>query len=142
MKKIQIDSQLCKQCRGRCCQGHPGVWCDPQRFFDIFCTGHIPTAAQFSEILQQQRLTLRNLDGVLIPAPRATDQGCAAHHINGCRFATSERPGQCLALTPNVETLLDDQIHCTMPPESGSQAARNNWRPFQPLLKQVQLKQQ
>ena len=26
------DAQMCRQCKGLCCQGHPGVWVDPERF--------------------------------------------------------------------------------------------------------------
>jgi hypothetical protein len=38
---------------------------------------------------------------------------------------------------PNLDTLLDDTIHCNLPPEYGSGSARNRWRPFQDLLKQT-----
>jgi len=135
---MQLDSQLCQQCRGRCCQGHPGVWSEPKRFFDIFAASNPPSAADFLQILKNHRLTLRDLGGVLIPAPQNTEQGCHAQTADGCSYSTKERPCQCLALTPNLETLLDDQIHCTLPPEFGSGSARENWRPFQKLLTQVQ----
>ena len=32
MEGTRLDTQLCRQCRGRCCQGHSGVWSEPQRF--------------------------------------------------------------------------------------------------------------
>ncbi|NOY14235.1 MAG: hypothetical protein GXP51_11385, partial [Deltaproteobacteria bacterium] len=132
-----FDKQLCRQCRGRCCQGHPGVWSDPQRFFAIFAASRIPAAGELSILLNKNRLELRNLDGVLIPAPKTTEQGCAAQQPEGCAFPPATRPCQCLALIPNLETLLDDQIHCTLPAEYGSGTARENWRSFQPLLKRL-----
>lgn len=137
MEGMQLDSQLCRQCRGRCCQGHPGVWSEPTRFFAIFAGTAQPSASELLQILEQHRLTLKDLGGVLIPAPRNTDQGCSAQQTDGCRFCPGTRPCQCLALTPTLETLLDDQIHCTLPAEFGSGTARKNWRPFQELLSEV-----
>ncbi|MCK4621057.1 MAG: hypothetical protein KAT62_02450 [Desulfuromonadales bacterium] len=138
MEGTQLDIQLCSQCGGRCCQGHPGVWSDPQRFFAIFAAAEIPTADEFSALLDKHRLTLRDLGGILIPAPRTTEQGCAEQRPDGCAFTLTERPCQCLALIPNLETLLDDLIHCTLPPAYGSGTARENWRPYQTLLQEVQ----
>ncbi|MBN2645905.1 MAG: hypothetical protein JXR59_10595 [Desulfuromonadaceae bacterium] len=138
MEGAQYDAQLCKQCRGRCCQGHPGLWSEPERFWRIFFAGRIPTAQELVGLLRQRSLALRDVGGVLIPAPTESEQGCTAQRENGCAFTTSERPCQCLALIPNLETLLDDLIHCTLPPEYGSGAARCHWRPFQPLLHQAQ----
>lgn len=137
MEGMQLDSQLCQQCRGRCCQGHPGVWSEPKRFFTIFFSKTIPSAAALYQGLQKHQLSLRDLGGILIPAPENTEQGCIAQQVNGCSYPTSARPCQCLALIPNLDTLLDDQIHCTLPPEFGSGSARENWRPFQQLLKQI-----
>lgn len=139
MQGTQLDVQLCRQCRGRCCLGHPGVWSDPQRFFSLFFAKQVPTVGQMTELLHKQQLTLRNLGGVLIPAPRSSEQGCAAQRLDGCTFSTEERPCQCLALAPNMETLLDDQIHCSMPPDYGSNTARKSWRPFQELLNEVRI---
>jgi hypothetical protein len=137
MQDTQLDAQLCRQCGGRCCQGHPGVWSDPQRFFALYAGAAVPSVTQFSDLLQTHQLTLRNLGGILIPAPRTTEQGCAAQTVNGCAFSIDRRPCQCLALTPDLETLIDDQIHCTLPPQYGSGTARESWRPLQGLLTQV-----
>lgn len=134
MEGTRLDTQLCRQCRGRCCQGHPGVWSDPQRFFAIFTDNSVPTAEEFASFLANRKIELRDLGGVLIPAPLNTEQGCIALSDTGCDYPTTERPCQCLALVPELETLLDDLIHCTMPPAFGSDSARKNWRPFQDLL--------
>ncbi len=138
MDGIHLDEQLCRQCRGRCCQGHSGLWSDPQRFFGIFSAEKIPSSAQFVRLLDRFGLCLRDLSGVLIPAPTADDLGCRFRRETGCSFTIAERPCQCLALIPQLETLLAEQIHCRLPAEFGSGSARENWRPFQPLLKQVQ----
>ncbi|WP_072906361.1 hypothetical protein [Malonomonas rubra] len=137
MDGAKIDSQLCSQCGGRCCQGHPGVWSDPQRFFAIFFSGQTPTADQLRQLLAERDIELRDLGGILIPAPKNTATGCIAQGSNGCSYPVETRPCQCLALIPDLETLLDDTIHCSLPPEFGSGTARNNWRPFQPLLQTV-----
>jgi len=137
MQGTKLDSQLCYQCRGRCCKGHPGVWSEPQRFFAIFAEKRLPSAAELAQVLTQHQLTLRDLGGVLVPAPQNTEQGCIALGSDGCKFSTTNRPCQCLALIPNLETLLDDQIHCSLPAQYGSGSARENWRPFQELLCQV-----
>lgn len=135
MEQMQLDPQLCSTCGGRCCQGHPGLWSDPQRFFGIFAAGEIPSPSDLSRLLEKHQLILRDLGGILIPAPSNTEKGCSAQLVDGCSYSTSERPCQCLALTPNLETLLDDQIHCSLPPMFGSGTARDNWRPFQDLLR-------
>ena len=137
MEGTQLDTQLCRQCRGRCCQGHPGVWSQPERFFRIFANAKIPPVNEFAKLLETHQLDLRDLGGVLIPAPHNTEKGCAAQQAKGCAFDTESRPCQCLALIPNLETLLDDQIHCCLSPEYGSGTARENWRPFQELIKQT-----
>ena len=135
---VHLDEQLCRQCRGRCCQAHPGIWTVPQRFFAIFAEGAIPSADQLSRLLTRFNLCLRDLGGVLIPAPPADENGCRLRRETGCSFSPAQRPCQCLALQPHLETLLDDQIHCRMPPDFGAATARENWRPLQPLLRQVQ----
>jgi len=135
MDFIQIDQQLCAQCGGRCCQGYPGLWSDPQRFFRLFFDGRIPASAALANLLVQKELTLRAVGGILIPAPENTEQGCTFLAANGCRLWPKLRPGQCLALIPELETLLDEQIHCRLPATAGSNSARNNWRPWQKLLR-------
>jgi hypothetical protein len=139
MENSHLDAQLCRQCRGRCCQGHPGVWSDPERFFALFCAAAIPSAVQLTQLLTERQLTLRDLGGVLIPAPVNSDAGCIALKAEGCSYNAETRPCQCLALIPSLETLLDDQIHCSLPPEFGSGSARDNWRPYQELLQQVEI---
>lgn len=137
MQGMQFDTQLCRQCGGRCCQGHPGLWSDPQRFFTIFAASAMPSPTDLLQLLKKHRLALRDLGGVLVPAPLSTETACIAQQEDGCSYPTAERPCQCLALTPNLETLLDDQIHCSLPPEFGSGSTRQNWRPFQELLQQT-----
>jgi len=82
-------------------------------------------------------MTLRNVDGVLIPAPPENEHGCSFLQETGCALEADERPCQCLALIPDLETLLDDVIHCRLLPDFGSGTARENWRPFQELLNQT-----
>lgn len=137
LQGIQLDIQLCHQCGGRCCQGHPGLWSEPQRFFSIFASSSSPSPEELIHLLQTQQLELKDLGGVLIPAPLNTEKGCIALRADGCSYSTTKRPCQCLALIPDLETLLDDQIHCSLPPEFGSGSSRENWRPFQALLKQA-----
>ncbi len=125
MSRLVSDTQLCRQCGGRCCQGHPGVWVDPQRFLRLFCEG---------ERLDPERLPagthLRRLGDIPVPAPRTTERGCIFLGEHGCRLAATARPCQCLALCPSLDTLLDDEIHCTLPPGYGAQSARENWQRY------------
>jgi len=137
MNDANIDDTLCRQCQGRCCQGHPGVWSDPQRFFAIFANGREPTIQELSNILGENTLTLRDVGGILIPAPPESEHGCAELGPEGCSYPPAKRPCQCLALIPELDTLLDDMIHCRLPPECGSGTARENWRPWQELLQEV-----
>ena len=132
------DEKLCAQCRGRCCQGHPGVWSEPRRFFSVFFPAGPPSAADLQAFLNLRDLTLRDVGGVLIPAPQENNRGCIFLREDGCSLSAAERPCQCLALIPDLSTLLDDMIHCRLPAEFASGTARKNWRPFQALLKLAQ----
>lgn len=123
------DPQLCRQCGGLCCQGHPGLWTDPERFQKLFPL--LPaTAAELAPLLAPKQLTLRDVGDVLIPAPQKTSAGCIFLASDGCRLPFDRRPDQCLALTPQLDTLLEGEMRCTMPPEHGSNSARGRWRAF------------
>jgi len=67
---------------------------------------------------------------VRIPAPQTLGSGCVFLGESGCRLAAAARPCQCLALQPMLDTLIDGEIRCQLPPEGGSQTARQNWRRF------------
>lgn len=125
-----IDPQICRQCGGRCCQGHPGLWSDPNRFLAIFFSGKKPSRDVIENGLKEYRLELRDVDGVEIPAPQQTDSGCGLLGPTGCMLEEDERPCQCLALEPHIDTLLSDDICCTMPESHGTGTARNNWRAY------------
>jgi hypothetical protein len=124
------DPQICRQCRGQCCQGHPGVWVDPERFLRCFDIRRPDSPDTLCSRLAPLGLTLRYIDGVPIPSPQQNEQGCRFLGSDGCRFTEQKRPCQCLALTPVLETLLDDQIHCILPPDGSTATALKNWRGF------------
>lgn len=84
----------------------------------------------FEQQLTVQNLTLRDLDGVLIPAPQNTPAGCIFLGPSGCELATEHRPEQCRALIPSIDTLIAGEMLCTLPPEHGSGTARKRWRQF------------
>ncbi len=123
------DPQLCRQCSGLCCQGHPGLWTDPERFRRLFPA--LPeTAAELALHLASLQLVLRDVGDVLIPAPQNTASGCIFLASDGCSLPNERRPDQCLALAPQLDTLLEGEMRCTMPPEHGSNSARQRWRAF------------
>lgn len=115
------DATMCRQCRGLCCQGHAGVWVDPQRFERLFAAGHLDPGRLPEGII------LRELGGIAVAAPRTESHGCTFLTETGCRLDTEQRPCQCLALQPRLETLLEGEMRCTLPAECGSQTARENW---------------
>jgi len=123
------DPQLCRQCRGLCCQGHPGLWTDPERFLRLFPT--LETASvELAQQLASRQIILRDVGNVPIPAPQKTTSGCIFLTSAGCTLPVEQRPDQCLALTPQLDTLLEGEMRCTMPPEHGSNSARQRWRAF------------
>jgi hypothetical protein len=125
-----VDPQICCQCRGLCCQGHPGLWTQPQDFFAIWFPQGQPDLSQLSKRLEHEQLTLRDVGDVRIPAPQNTDTGCIFLAADGCQLPPEKRPDQCRALIPDLDTLLDGEIRCSLPPKHGSGQARNNWRTF------------
>jgi len=127
---ISIDSKICRQCRGRCCQGHPGVWVDPERFLLAFNLPVPVSCRDLQDRLYIARLTLREIDGVSIPSPSQTKQGCSFLTPLGCSLPIDKRPCQCLGLTPALDTLLDDQIHCSLPSSVSTLSAIQNWSTF------------
>lgn len=123
------DPQICRQCRGLCCQGHPGVWVLPQRFLQAF---KLP-APSSPEALRQSlppEVVLRDIDGVAIPAPQSQASGCVFLQEDGCRLTEARRPCQCLALEPSLDTLLEGEIRCQLQSHGSTLTALDNWRRF------------
>jgi hypothetical protein len=125
------DLALCRECGGRCCQASPGIWVDPERFFAIFFAGQRLTVEQLRAQLPALDLVLWEKSGVPIPAPRALASGCAFLGIDGCRFSITERPCQCLALTPDRQTLNQEEgCLCQLPKEFFRSEAGNRWQKY------------
>jgi hypothetical protein len=126
-----LNLPLCQTCGGRCCQGSPGIWVDPERFFTIFFHGQHLTLAQLRERLPVLGLVLWEKSGVPMPAPRSLASGCAFLEADGCRFSVAERPCQCLAMIPNKKTLEQAQgCCCPLPEEYGRDAAKQLWQRY------------
>ena len=122
---------MCRQCGGLCCQGHAGSWVEPQRFVRLFFP-----AGEIDVGKLPQGVLLRSLGGIDVPAPRTVEHGCMFLGEDGCQLPLAQRPCQCLALQPQIETLSAGEIHCTLPPEYGSNTARQNWKRFWEIHKE------
>lgn len=122
-----LDPQICRQCRGLCCRSHPGCWSDPERFFRIFFAGRRLTLDALRPQLAPLGLQLRDYSGVPVPAPAAGEDGCQSLGESGCRYPTEQRPDQCLALVPDLDTLLDGEIRCRLHPGHGYGEIRDRW---------------
>ena len=127
--KNHSDAQMCRQCKGLCCQGHPGVWVDPERFLRIFDLPTTTTPEILHNLLPRE-LVLRDIDGVAIPAPRKLKGGCIFLDSDGCQLPENRRPEQCLALVPVLDTLVDGEIRCDLRPEGSTLAAIKAWRNY------------
>jgi len=138
LENFSSDPQLCHQCRGLCCQGHPGVWVNPERFFALFFPEERPGIKKLRDTLPNLGFELRDLGGVLVPAPSGSENGCSFLGPAGCLLKSSNRPCQCLALQPSVETLMTGENHCFLPAETGSGTAREKWRRYWTELERVQ----
>jgi len=126
----RFDPQICSQCRGLCCQGHPGVWVDPTRFLFAFDLPR-PVSVKDLQRMLPHEVILRNIDAVAIPAPRKLEDGCVfLESAAGCRLPINKRPGQCIALVPSIDTLIDEEIHCHLQPEGSTLTAIRNWQRF------------
>ncbi|PNU19309.1 hypothetical protein C2E25_13280 [Geothermobacter hydrogeniphilus] len=126
--QIHLDPQLCRQCGGLCCQGHPGCWADPQRFAALFFAGHLPSLEKLRTRIADLGLQLRDYSGVPVPAPRSNEQGCVFLGKRGCRLDEEQRPCQCLGLIPELETLTSGEIHCRLPGKLSYGTIRANWQ--------------
>jgi Fe-S-cluster containining protein len=122
---------LCQECGGRCCQGSPGVWLYPERFFAIFSSGRRLTVEQLRTRLPELGLVLWEKTGVPIPAPRSLTEGCVFLGPDGCRLSVAERPCQCLELIP-VRATLDQQQGCLchLPEAFSREAGRQFWQNY------------
>ncbi len=123
------DPQMCRQCQGLCCQGHPGVWTNPERFLSSFDLPR-PKTPEILRSMLPRELELREIDHVSIPAPKATENGCIFLDEDGCLLPENRRPEQCLALTPEIETLIAGEIHCELQPQGSTRTAIHNWKSF------------
>lgn len=129
--KESINNSLCQRCGGRCCQGSPGVWISPERFFVIFFDGERLSVEQLRERLPSLGLVLWEKSGVPIPAPMSLESGCSFHAPNGCRLSVTERPCQCLALIPAKETLdKPEGCLCKLPDEFNRSEAQRRWQDY------------
>ena len=130
-KRDSLDLPLCLKCGGRCCQGSPGVWTDPSRFFAILFSEQRLTVEQLRERLPELGLVFWEKTGTPIPAPRSLASGCAFHGPEGCHFSVVDRPCQCLALIPNKETLhLAQGSRCQLPEKYSMEMARQRWQAY------------
>lgn len=130
-EKVALDAPLCRTCGGRCCQGSPGIWVDPERFFTLFFAGQHLTLEQLRGRLDDLGLVLWEKTGVPIPAPRSLLTGCAFHSADGCRFSIEDRPCQCLALVPNRKTLTQAQgCLCRLPEGFSREQAGRLWQKY------------
>jgi hypothetical protein len=130
-KRNSSNESLCLACGGRCCQGSPGIWVDPERFFALFFPGERLTVEALRQRLPAAGLVLWENSGVPIPAPRSLASGCAFLGAGGCGFSIGERPCQCLALIPDEATL--DQPRgclCRTPAAFSRAAGRARWREY------------
>ncbi|MDO3376788.1 hypothetical protein [Geoalkalibacter halelectricus] len=130
MDEFASDPQICRQCRGLCCQGHPGAWADPGRFLARFFARDQVDIAFLRSTLPFLGMELRDLAGVPVPAPRSGPWGCIHLGKDGCKLPTTDRPDQCLALVPEIDTLMEGEIRCTMPAAYGTGTIRETWRQF------------
>ena len=85
------EEQICRQCKGLCCQGHPGLWVDPQRFLKTFDLP-TPTTAEALRQMLPTELVLRNIEEVAIPAPRKLETGCIFLQDDGCQLPRTAVP--------------------------------------------------
>jgi len=104
---VHLDPQHCRQCGGLCCQGHPGLWVDPERFLTLFFAAQRLNQGELQRRLPPLGMELRDLGGVMIPAPLPGVHGCSALTTAGCAYPPETRPCQCLAMIPEFETPVD-----------------------------------
>ena len=130
-KHESLNVSLCRECGGRCCQGSPGIWINPERFFAIFANGQHLTYEQLREKLPELGLVLWGKSGVQIPAPRSLTTGCSFLGADGCGLAVAERPCQCLAMIPIKETLEQPQgCFCRVPKAFSREVGRQRWQHY------------
>lgn len=123
---IKEDPILCAQCGGLCCQSHPGMYLDPIQFQEAW---DLPTGPwDMEEVLLANSLAFKVCMGVPIPVPCYTDQGCVFWSPMGCRLPWSKRPLECLALEPKIETLIEGEIHCSLPQELDYLQCFSRWK--------------
>lgn len=89
-----------------------------------------PPASLFEQRLQQLQLELRYYDGVAIIAPMRSETGCPFLTSAGCALSIEQRPCQCLALVPALETLLSGEIECQLPGSHSYGNIRSSWQNF------------
>lgn len=130
MDPFASDPQICRQCGGLCCQGHPGSYADPGRFVTRYFRHGWSDLEALRSALPFLGMELRDLAGIPVPAPRRAPWGCVHLGSAGCRLSEDERPEQCKALIPHIDTLLEGEIHCRLPSEYGSGSIRERWAAF------------
>lgn len=130
-QSTSLNVSLCKTCGGRCCQGSPGVWIDPQRFFDLFFAGQHLSIEQLTKRLPELGMVMWGMAGIPIPAPLSLNSGCGFLTDDGCSLTVTKRPCQCLALIPNKSTLEHKNgCQCQTPAESSREMGNHLWQQY------------
>ena len=126
MLYVVRDPKLCRLCGGKCCKTYPGMYLFPDRFIEIF--GKFSSFQEFEKILKENNLTYRVCMGVPIPMPKYNDKGCVFLGSKGCTLPLYKRPCECLALVPNEETIIEDEIRCSIHPAVRYVDCFKNWK--------------
>jgi len=130
-QSVSLNLALCERCGGRCCKGSPGLWIDPQRFFELFFAGQHLTVEQLNARLPELGMVMWGMAGVPIPAPLSFLSGCGFLTAEGCKLSVNERPCQCLALIPNKKTLDQQQgCQCQSPTQASRVRGNQQWQAY------------
>ena len=123
---VREDPVLCAQCGGLCCQSHPGMYLDPIQFQEAWDLFSRPW--EMEEVLLANSLALKICMGVPIPMPCYAPQGCVFWSPEGCSLPKPKRPLGCLALEPKIETIIEGEIRCSLPPELNYLQCFSRWK--------------
>lgn len=92
--RFNHDPQICRQCKGLCCQGHPGAWVNLNRFMNSFLPQVRIAPEQFEQRLHELSLTVRDYDGVPVPVPFGSVLPAEQYRLStDTRTATLPMPG-------------------------------------------------
>jgi hypothetical protein len=105
------------------------MYLDPIQFMEAWELENI-RERDLANILKRRSLGLKVCMKIPVPMPCYSQEGCVYLSAKGCILPRARRPLECLIMIPSVETIIEEEIKCSIPPTFSYLRAFSKWEKF------------